>query len=435
MDPYSTLPPEESFPARIYGNLIHPVDHFRRYREEPFRSSFWYYVKILAIVLICQLGIMIPLALMPEFREGFLDGAGLAGYSLQAYFTKLILGAVVAFFCLLIVVVLDASITQAAIYIVGGTKGFAKTVQAIMLSYVPALLLQVFSVTLILFVGFFLLAIGAEFIILILMLLFLALYIISLIWSAAVRVVALQEFHDFSTMRAIFTAVFSVIVILILAAIIVIAAAVSGPAFLPDAPASVISAKYTPASVVAGKDAPINVVAGREAPAKDWLPLAEDAMKAKNSNAVLITVNGHSDAVGVRLPPDGRCHVWTYEYASKAEDKLYIVTVRDGSVDNVQTVALSSRGVETILYKYGDPTIQSWTVDSDQAAAAAGEKYRELMGDQTPASAAYKLSLSSWHQLTWTVYNYDETTRVTANIDVDPESGTIVHTWAPGRGV
>ncbi|MFA5269510.1 MAG: Yip1 family protein [Methanoregula sp.] len=411
MDPHSALPPEERFLARIFGNLVHPVDHFRRYRDEPFRSSFWYYLKILVIVLILELGVMIPLALMPESREDFLAGAGFAGYSLQSYLTELVFFSVLAFFCLLIAVVLDGSITHIAVFIAGGTGGFTKTVQAIMLSYVPALLLEVFTSGLILFMAIILFGIGARLLLLVLILLYLTLFTISLMWSTVVRVVALREFQEISTVRAIIAAAFTLIVILTIVGIIVGTVVVSGLAYRTDAP--------------------VGVVAGKEAPAKDWLPLAQDVMKAKDSNAVLITVGGRSDTAGVSLPLDGRCHVWTYEYASKAEDKLYIVTVRDGSVDDVRTVALSSRSVEPILYKYGDPAIRSWTVDSDQAAAVASEKYQELKGNQPPASAAYKLSLNSWHKLAWTVYNYDETTRVTANISVDPESGTVVHSWAP----
>jgi hypothetical protein len=280
-----------------------------------------------------------------------------------------------------------------------------------MLSYIPALLLQVFSAGLILGMGFFLIGIGAQFLILVLILLYLTLLTISFIWNMVVRVVALREFHEISTMRAIFAAAFTLIVILTIVGIIVGTVVVSGAAYR--------------------QDAPVGVVAGKEAPAKDWLPLAQDVMKSKDNNAVLITVDGRSDAAGASLPLDGRCHVWTYEYASKADDKLYIVTVRDGSVDDVRTVALSSRSVEPILYKYGDPAIRSWSVDSDQAAVAASKKYQELKGDQPPASAAYKLSLSSWHKVTWTVYNYDETTRVMANINIDPESGTVVRSWAP----
>lgn len=418
MDPYSALPPEESFLARSYGNLVHPVDHFHRYRDEPIRSSFWYYVKILAIVIILEFVVMIPFALMPESQDDFLAGAGFAGYSLQSYFTELALLSVLTFFCLLIIVVLDGSITQIAVLIVGGTKGLKKTAQAIMLSYVPALLLQVFSAGLILLLAVFLFGIGARSLTFVLILQYLTLLTISLIWNMVVRVIAIREFHDISTMRAIFAAVFTFIVILTIVAIVIATAGVSGATSRPDAPNG--------------------VVASKEAPAKDWLPLAQDAVKAKNSNAVLIMVDGRSDDVGYHrgirslessLPLDGKCHVWTYEYASKAEDMLYIITMRDGSVTDVQTMALSSRSccVEPILCKYGDPAIRSWTVDSDQAAAAALENYRNLKSDQPPASAAYRLSLSSWHQLTWTVFTYDETTRVTANIDVDPESGRVVY--------
>ncbi|HMK45620.1 MAG TPA: DUF3267 domain-containing protein [Methanocella sp.] len=172
-----------------------------------------------------------------------------------------------------------------------------------------------------------------------------------------------------------------------------------------------------------------NYVPGKEAPAKDWLPIAQDAMKSKSSDATLIMVKGSSDNGGVDLPINGKSHVWEYEYSSEAEDRLYDVSIRDGALDGVTTKKLSQSSVEKILYKYGDPTITSWNLDSTDAVRISNDKFDEMTGLDAPASASYALELNCWDRLAWTVYNYDSTTRVIADISIDPETGMIANAW------
>ncbi|HEY3272879.1 MAG TPA: DUF3267 domain-containing protein [Methanocella sp.] len=176
---------------------------------------------------------------------------------------------------------------------------------------------------------------------------------------------------------------------------------------------------------------PVQIAPGSEAPAKDWLSVAQDAMKGKNDKAVLINVDGRSNDAGIALPINGKCHVWKYVYASQPDDLVYDVIVRDGKLESLDTRKLSQTSVEKITFSYGDPGIKSWNVDSVEAVRISNEKFKEVTGLDAPASAAYSLELSSWHRLTWTIYNYDSTSRVIADISIDQETSEISHTWAP----
>lgn len=172
-------------------------------------------------------------------------------------------------------------------------------------------------------------------------------------------------------------------------------------------------------------------IPGKEAAAKAWLSIAQDAMKSKNTNAVLISVNGNSYVAGDETQINGKSHSWRYTFASKASGQVYDVYVQDGTLGKVNQKALSDTSVEGILYKYGDPTIQSWNLDSTDVATISNDKFKEMTGKDAPASAAYRLEINTAGKLTWTIYNYDSTTRVIANIDVDPSTGAVGHTFMP----
>ncbi len=101
-------------------------------------------------------------------------------------------------------------------------------------------------------------------------------------------------------------------------------------------------------------------------------------MKSKNSNAVLINVDGRSNDGGVALPINGKCHVWKYVYASKPDDLVYDVVVHDGELESANTRKLSGTSVEKILYSYGDPTIKSWNVDSVEAVRTSNEEFKKV---------------------------------------------------------
>lgn len=172
-------------------------------------------------------------------------------------------------------------------------------------------------------------------------------------------------------------------------------------------------------------------IAGQEAPAKEWLSIAQDRMKDLNSNAVLIAVNGYSKESDFSLPINGKSHRWRYTFASKASGQAYDVYVHDGTLEKVNQKTISDTSIEGILYKYGDPTIQSWSLDSTDVVAISNKKFKEMTGQDAPASAGYRLEINTAGKLTWTIYNYDSTSRVIANIDVDPSTGAVGHTFMP----
>lgn len=169
-------------------------------------------------------------------------------------------------------------------------------------------------------------------------------------------------------------------------------------------------------------------MAGKEAAAKEWLPVAQNAMINKNSNAVLISIHGYSSDRGTDLPMDGKCHRWLYSYASLADNKTYDAYVHDGVLENIGVRDIDDTGMARILYKYGDPEIRSWKLDSTEVIGPATEKFKELT-DREASSCAYVLELDYQGRLMWTICFYDETTRVIANIDVYPGSGGIGRTW------
>jgi hypothetical protein len=251
----------------------------------------------------------------------------------------------------------------------------------------------------------------------------------------------------FNLLRRIGFNIFYVAGLFFLTLIIVYAAIAAGSAYVPGissihvvsltelvqpyVPLEYQHTPINPMSPTARPTLPAQTVAGSEAAAKDWLPVAQNAMKSKNGNAVLINVDGRSNDGGVALPLNGKCHVWKYVYASQADDLVYDVVVHDGSLVSVNTRKLSQTSGEKILYSYGDPGIRSWNVDSVEAVRISNEEFRKATGLDAPASAAYSLELSCWKRLTWTIYNYDETTKVIADISIDQEDGQVSDTWIP----
>jgi hypothetical protein len=221
--------------------------------------------------------------------------------------------------------------------------------------------------------------------------------------------------------------------------ILVNAVLLAGSPIVPGLAAFVISPTPHPAPTfhygsatpnpTTAKPAPVQTTPGLEAPAKDWLPVAQEAMESRNSNAILINVEGRSNDHGINLPINGKCHWWRYIYASQAEGLVYDVIVHDGTLESVKTRDLVEKSVEGIEFSYGDPTIRSWNVDSVEAATTSNAKLKELTGLDAPVSAAYSLELSCWDRLTWTVYNYDTRTSVIADISIDQETGEISNAW------
>jgi hypothetical protein len=172
-----------------------------------------------------------------------------------------------------------------------------------------------------------------------------------------------------------------------------------------------------------------------EAPAKDWLPVADAAMKKNGTDAFLIQVSGNSTGDGNKLPVNGKSHVWRYEFVSSDKKNVYDVFVRDGKLDSIQERPFKNIGVGGILFSYGDPRIEAWDKDSADAATVANNKLKEMAGKTLPDSAAYVLEISAVSEYRgkpiWTVYYYDPNSTVVAVIGVDPRTGKISDAWMP----
>lgn len=162
-------------------------------------------------------------------------------------------------------------------------------------------------------------------------------------------------------------------------------------------------------------------IAGKEAPAKAWLSIANTTMNARNANAVLVSIHGYSSEMGTSLPINGLCHRWWYRYASPADNKVYDVFVHDGVLERVsETTGTLNTAV--------DSKISAFDLDSTDIIGPAFTAYRGLT-DKEPASAAYVLNLDYQGHIKWTVYFYDTTSRVIANLNVDPVTGAVNNTW------
>lgn len=161
------------------------------------------------------------------------------------------------------------------------------------------------------------------------------------------------------------------------------------------------------------------------APAKDWLPVADAAMKRINSSAVLVYIHGDS-ATAV----DGRCREWWYQYVLPDKTTTYNVFVRDGVLERASKSTFSPNGKDAILSRGGDPNNWAWSLDSMEAVAAANDKYRGMTGKGSPGSAAYILEVSSGPinkgRLTWRICYYNPDSSVNADISIDAQTGAVV---------
>lgn len=194
----------------------------------------------------------------------------------------------------------------------------------------------------------------------------------------------------------------------------------------------------TPVGTLTGGNLPGNAMSpgSHEAVAAlDWLPVAEGAMMKENSQAMLISVHGWSADRKIILPIDGKCRWWQYQYVSSDKKQVYDVYVHDGAIESIGKRSFSEGGMESLICKNDNPRIETWVMDSTDAADIANERYKELTGQALPAQASYTLEVSpgpiNEGRLTWGVCYYDETSRVIASFDIDYQRESVIYYWIP----
>lgn len=164
-----------------------------------------------------------------------------------------------------------------------------------------------------------------------------------------------------------------------------------------------------------------------EGSASNWLPLAEAAVKKENANVVFIQVYGRSDKIGTSLPIDGKSSYWTYQYLSPADDSIYNVQVSQGRVIAIEKPPRNLPG--SIVLNSEEVQILNWTIDSEEAAATANLKVRQMTGGKAPDHATYLLKREG-SPAYWNLNYYDQTEGWMAAVSIDAETGRVLSSYS-----
>lgn len=188
------------FTEKVKGFLTEPSKTFDAIKEEDLGEAIKYYAVIAAVysvifaVLFAFMGSLLG-SMMGGQNLGMMFGAG-AGIG----------GAVIIFVMFMIFAIIGAFIGGAVlhifVYIVGGRKGIAETIKAVMYGSTPGLLLGWIPV-----IGF-----------------------IAGIWSLVLEILGIRQLHEISTGKAVLAVVLLIIVAVVLSIILaaVIAAFIFG---------------------------------------------------------------------------------------------------------------------------------------------------------------------------------------------------------------
>lgn len=229
---YENYPPaDESLLNRIKENLLHPADSCRRYRDEELGVTFRYYAKVLAASIVFQLIWMLLIGFTGTKGNPLFDSLGV---SFDLLFIAMLFLSGVFFVAYLISVFVDGLVTHFGVLIAGGKYDLNKTIQAVIISYIPylllpsILLLPAVFIAVILFstiipMVFFNYALG----------ILILLVVVMFAWDIVVRVVAIKEIQYLSMPRAIFAALFPLIAILFVVLIFFIPLIVLGGVLAP----------------------------------------------------------------------------------------------------------------------------------------------------------------------------------------------------------
>ncbi len=181
------------FFEKVKGFLLEPSKTFDAIKGENLSEAIKYYAVIAAVYSAL---FAVLLALVLTF-VGTLFGSMMGGQNLGMLMGAGAAGSAIIFFVLFMIFTIIGAIVGGAIlhifvYIVGGRKGIAQTIKAVMYGLTPGLLLGWIPI-----IGF-----------------------IAAIWSLVVEIIGIRQLHELTTGKAVL-AVLIPIIIVILAVIVV----------------------------------------------------------------------------------------------------------------------------------------------------------------------------------------------------------------------
>lgn len=171
------------FIEKVRGFLLEPVGTFQKYKEDSLGNALTYY--IILVVINAILSTLILLAGISTLNQ-YGNIPGMEGIFPAVLFVGIIVGGIVGLF-------IGGAWLHIFVWLLGGRKGYDKTVKALMYGSTPGLLISWIPI------------IG----------------IIGALWTVILEILGIQELQDMSTGRAAAAVILAVVVFVII--IIVVA--------------------------------------------------------------------------------------------------------------------------------------------------------------------------------------------------------------------
>ncbi len=183
------------FIEKVKGFLLEPSKTFDALKEEPLKEAVKYYA-VIAVVYSALLALLLAFA---GSLVGTMMGFGNLGMMMG---TGAGIGAAIIFFVMIMIseiagAFIGGAILHIFVYIVGGRRGIAQTIKAIMYGSTPGLLFGWIPV-----INF-----------------------IAIIWSLVAEIIGIRQLHELTTGKAILAVILPIIIAIILA--IVLAAVIA----------------------------------------------------------------------------------------------------------------------------------------------------------------------------------------------------------------
>ncbi len=178
------------FFEKVKGFLLEPSKTFDATKEEDLSEAIKYYAVIAAIysaifaVLLAFVGTLFG-SMMGRRNLGMLMGTGAGAGGAIIFFILFIIAVIIGAF-------IGGAILHIFVYIVGGRKGIAQTIKAVMYGSTPGLILGWIPI-----IGF-----------------------IAAIWSLVVEIIGIRQLHELTTEKAVLAVLIPIIIAVILAVIV-----------------------------------------------------------------------------------------------------------------------------------------------------------------------------------------------------------------------